>query len=62
MAWVSTMAVQHQIAAFERALGMAVGRQIAGRLDDSRDQRRFRQGNVLQILVEIGLRRLRQIR
>ncbi len=35
---------------------MAIGRQIAGRLNDSGDQRRFGRGEVFQIFVEIGLR------
>ena len=50
--------IQYQIAAFQRALGMAVGRQPAGSLDDSRQQRGLRQRNVFQILIEIGARRL----
>ena len=51
-------AVQHQVAAFEGALGMPIRRKIAGRLNDSGNQRGFRQGKVFQVFVEVGPRRL----
>ena len=45
--------LDHCIAPFEGALGMTIGRKIAGRLDQSGQQRGFRQVDVFQILVEI---------
>ena len=51
-------AVEHQVAAFQRALRMPIRRQIAGRLNQSSDQRRFRHGNIFQVLVEVRSRSL----
>src|SRR5947209_4534141 len=48
---------QHQVAAFHGALRMAVRRKIAGSLNDSSEQGRFRKSDVFQILAEIGLGR-----
>ena len=46
--------LNHDIAAFEGALGMAIGRKIAGCLDQSGEQRGFRQRDVFEVFVEIG--------
>ena len=48
--------VQHDIAAIQRALGMAVRRKITGRLNQPGQQCRLRQRDVLEIFVEIGFR------
>ncbi len=45
---------QHQISAVERALRMAIGRKIAGRLHQAGKQGRLRQGEIVKVLVEVG--------
>ncbi len=54
--------LDHGIAPFQGALGMTIGRKIAGRLDQSGQQRGFRHGDVFQIFVEIGPRPFGQAR
>ena len=49
-------AVQHYIAALQSAFRMAIGRQVAGRLHQSRNQSGLGKGDVLEILIEVRLR------
>ncbi len=52
--------IEHQIAALESTLRMAIRRQAARSLNNAREQRGFRERDVFQIFIEVCLRGFRE--